>query len=115
MRGPLEILRESWENQEIEQFNVSTWIEELYKQLQTIRDVAAQREEEAKKKIKKNYDIQSKQRELKEQNWMTLGTDLMKCIGKLDMSIMKSLYQTKEKRRRLFISIIARSGIRQML
>ena len=47
VRGPLEILRESWENQEKEQFNVSTWIEELHERLQTIRDVAAQREEEA--------------------------------------------------------------------
>ena len=72
VRGPLEILRENWENQEKEQFNVSTWIEELHERLQTIRDVAAQREVEAKKKMKMNYDRQSKPRELKEGSMVLL-------------------------------------------
>ena len=56
VRGPLEVLKESWERNEKEQFKVCKWIEQLQQRLQVIRDSAKNKEVQAKENMKRYYD-----------------------------------------------------------
>ena len=74
VRGPTEILKDSWENVEKEKFNVSVYVEELQKRLQKIRDTVLERERErqAKDRMKTSYDAKTKPREFQEGSMVLL-------------------------------------------
>ena len=66
LRGPLEILKDSWENTEKEKFDVCIWVEELQERLEVIKNCVGEKEEKSKEKMKAEYDKKAKIRELKE-------------------------------------------------
>ena len=66
LRGPLEILKDSWENTEKEKFDVCKWVEELRERLEVIKNCVREKEENSKKRMKDEYDKKAKVWELKE-------------------------------------------------
>ena len=63
MRGSLEVLKESWERNEKEQFKVCEWIEQLQQRLQVIRNSAMKKRSLSKGSHEKNYNRKAKPRE----------------------------------------------------
>ena len=72
VRGPIEILKDSWENVEKEKFNVCVYVEELQKRLQKIRDTVLERERQVKDRMKTSYDAKTKPREFQEGSMVLL-------------------------------------------
>ena len=56
VRGPLELLRETWDSEEKKAMNVSQWVEELGQRLEVIRDTMREKMVVAKEKLKRDYD-----------------------------------------------------------
>ena len=66
MRGPLEVIKDSWECTEKNEFNMCEWMEKLQERLEVVRECVRQKEVEAKERMKKEYDKRAKERVLNE-------------------------------------------------
>ena len=74
VRPSLEVLKESWEWIEKEQFKVCEWIEELQQRFQVILDSAKKKEVQAKDNMKRNCDRKAKPRKLEVRSMCTWET-----------------------------------------
>lgn len=82
VRGPLELLKESWDSQGKEQVDVCMWVEQLQERLEMVRDTVRECETKAKVKMKAMYDKKAQSREFQEGNMVLLRVPGM--VGKLD-------------------------------
>ena len=64
VRGPLEVLAESWCDDEEKEMNVVEWVSELKRKLELVREVVREKETKAKKAMKATYDRNAKERDL---------------------------------------------------
>ena len=62
--GPLEVLAESWCDDEEKEMNVVEWVSELKRKLELVREVVREKETKAKKAMKATYDRNAKERDL---------------------------------------------------
>ena len=66
VRGPVEVVKDSWVSGGASLLSVCEWVEDLKIKLKTMHDIAGVKEAQAKQSMKKNYDVHAKPRELEE-------------------------------------------------
>ena len=64
LRGPLDMVKESWISGDVALHDVCQWVAELRTKLKLMQEIACKREVQAKTIMKRNYDTTSKPREL---------------------------------------------------